>query len=234
MVQIARARGVDVITGEGLSEALRGVDVVIDVSNPTPDPAAAARNVVGACIARGVQRVVLLTIACLEQAAFDGYPTFAAKRAAKKIVLDSQVPATIVTSTQFHEFATNPAAVICNDDEVIVQDWLIQPVAADTVADVLVEAALAQTRAPRTITGPHAIRLPRLTAKYLAAQGDKRRVRAVKPVPAALAAGVLLAPSHAAVVGPDVDTWLQTLMLPRTDGNSDQPEKPRSRGFLRV
>jgi hypothetical protein len=70
------------------------------------------------------------------------------------------VPATIVKSTQFHEFATNPAAVVFKNHEVVVEDWLIQPIAADTVSDVLVEAALGQTRASRTITGPHAIRLP--------------------------------------------------------------------------
>jgi len=40
-----------------------------------------------------------------------------------------------------------------DDGEVVAQDWLIQPVAADTVADVLVQAALGQTRMPRTITG---------------------------------------------------------------------------------
>jgi hypothetical protein len=83
-----------------------------------------------------------------------------AKRAAEGVVLNDAVPATIVKSTQFHEFATNPAAVVFKNHEVVVEDWLIQPIAADTVSDVLVEAALGQTRASRTITGPHAIRLP--------------------------------------------------------------------------
>ena len=95
------------------------------------------------------------------------------------MVLDSPVPATIVKSTQWYEFATNPAAVTCNDDEVTVEDWLIQPIAADSVADVLVEAALRQTHMPRTMTGPDVLRLPGLTSKFLARQGDGRRVRAV-------------------------------------------------------
>ena len=67
VVQIARAYGVDLITGKGLSEALRGVDVVIDVSNPMPTDdyseildtlTTAARNVVGACTSHGIQRLV--------------------------------------------------------------------------------------------------------------------------------------------------------------------------------
>jgi hypothetical protein len=99
-----------------------------------------------------------------------------------------------------------------DEDEVTVQDWLIQPVAADTVADVLVEAAVGQTRAPRIITGPHPIRLPELTSRLLVRQDDGRRVRTAQPANAALGAGALLPPGNAIVVGPDVDTWLQTLV----------------------
>ena len=36
VVELARAHGVDLISGCGLAEALEGVDIVIDVSNPTP------------------------------------------------------------------------------------------------------------------------------------------------------------------------------------------------------
>jgi uncharacterized protein YbjT (DUF2867 family) len=229
VVEISRAHGVDVISGRGLFQALAGVDVVIDVSNPMPADghasitqtvATATRNVVGACAARDIQRLVVLTIAGIEDPVFDGFPYYEAKRAAKDIVLEGPVPATIVKSTQWYEFATNPAAVSSHDGEVIVQDWLVQPIAADTVADVLVEAALSQTPAPRTITGPDAIRLPELTTKMLAQQGDNRRVRTVQPDLAALASGALLASDGAVVIGPDVDAWLLTLSPAGTDGDS--------------
>lgn len=229
VVEISRGQGVDVVSGRGLFEALAGVDVVIDVSNPMPADersnitqtvATATRNVVGACAARNVQRLVVLTVAGVEDPVFDGFPYYEAKRAAKAIILDGPVPATIVKSTQWYEFATNPAAVSSHDGEVTVQDWLIQPIAADTVADVLVEAALGQTHPPRTITGPEAVRLPELTSKLLAQQGDNRRVRAVQPALGALASGALLAADGAVVVGPDVDTWLRTLAPPSADGDS--------------
>ncbi len=58
-----------------------------------------------------------------------------------------------------HEFATSPAAVSFQEDEVRVEDWLIQPVAADTVADVPTEDAVgeARTTTTRTITGPEVV-----------------------------------------------------------------------------
>ena len=217
------------ITGRGLFQALAGVDVVIDVSNPMPADgqsnmtqtiATATRNVVGACAARDVGRLVVLTIAGIEDPSFDGFPYYEAKRVAKEIVLDGPVPVTLVKSTQWYEFATNPAAVSSRDGEVIVQDWLIQPIAADTVADVLVEAALGQTHPPRTITGPEAVRLPELTSKLLARRGDNRRVRAVQPPLGALRTGALLASDGAIVIGPDVDTWLHSLSPAGSDGDS--------------
>jgi uncharacterized protein YbjT (DUF2867 family) len=235
VVELARAHGVDLICGCGLADALEGVDIVIDVSNPMPTDdhadvthtlTTASRNLVDVCAAQEIQRLVVLTVAGIDDPVFDGFPYYAAKRAAKEIVLDGPVPTTIVTSTQWYEFATNPTAVSCNDDEVVVEDWLIQPIAADTVADVLVEAALGQTRTPRTITGPQDIRLPELTSKLLASQGDRRRVRTVPPALTALAGGALLAPNHAIVLGPDVDTWLDTLA---TDGASSSPPAARSK-----
>ena len=238
VVEISRAHGVDLLAGEGLAQALEGADVVIDVSNPVPADgwsnitqtlATASRNIVGACAAQEVPRLVVSTIAGIDDPVFDGFPYYEAKRASKEILLDGPVPTTIVKSTQWYEFATDPAAVSCNDGEVLVEDWLIQPIAADTVADVLVEAALGQTRTPRTITGPHAIRLPELTSKLLSRQGDERRVRAVQPAVAALGTGALLASDHAVVVGPDVDTWLHTLAPAGTDGSQGEDGSSKTR-----
>lgn len=235
VVEISREHGIDLFSGRDLSAALAGVDVAIDVSDPVPpEPfdisqtlATASRNIVGACATQEVQRLVVPTIAGIEDPGFDGIPYYQAKREAKNILLDGPVPTTVVKSTQWYECATHCDAVSCDAEQVIVEDWLIQPVAADTVADVLVEAALGQSHTPRTITGPHPIRLPELTSKLLVQQGDSRTVRAVPPAVAALANGALLASGHAVVVGPDVDTWLRTLAPPSTDGyhavDADEP-----------
>ncbi|ORB73332.1 SDR family oxidoreductase [Mycobacterium scrofulaceum] len=229
VVEVSREHGIDLLSGEGLYRAFKGVDVAIDVSNPVPDDGqptiaeafiTASRNLMGVCAAREVQRVVVSTLAGIDDPAFDGLPFFEAKRAAKEILLDGPVPTTVVKSTPWYESATGPTGPVnCDGDEVIVEDWLIQPIAADTVADVLVETALGQTHSPRTITGPDAIRLPELTSKVLARQGDSRRVRTVQPAVPGLAAGALLAPERAVVVGPGVETWLRSLPPAATDGH---------------
>jgi uncharacterized protein YbjT (DUF2867 family) len=232
-VEITRADGVDLISGQGLPQALEAVDVVIDLSNPAPTDesdltntiATAYHNLVGACASNAVQRIVALTIAGVDDPVFDEFAYYVAKRTAKEIMLDGPVPVTVVKSTHWHEFATDPAAVSFTDDEVIVEDWLIQPIAADTVADVLVEAALGQRRAPRTITGPQEVRLPDLTSRLLAVQGDHRRVRAVQPSLAAFAGGALLAPDHAIPLGPNIEAWLNSQAV---DGARDQPSSDES------
>jgi uncharacterized protein YbjT (DUF2867 family) len=219
IIEISRSHGVDLVSGQGLPEALQGIDVAIDVSNVLPDDSddivaahsQAARNLVAACVAGEVRRLVLLTIAAIDMPEFDDFPYYVAKRRQREIVLHSGVPTTIVKSTQFHEFAASPAAVTFTPTEAIVQDWLIQPIAADTVAEVLVVAAMGARSAPRTITGPDVIRLPELASKMLAVQGDHRRVRTQDPPLDALADGALLAPDHAVAIGPTIDTWLETV-----------------------
>ena len=221
VVAISRSTGVDLITGEGLSEALLGVDVVIDVSNAFPADdtvglhealTSATSNVVKNCVAQGVDHLVFLSIAGIEDAVFDDFPYYAAKRAQEGIVKESPIRSTIVKSTQWHEFSTNPAAVTFLDNEVLVEDWLIQPVAADTVAEVLVETALNPPGSVvKTITGPEEIRLPELTSRMLAQRGDPRNVRVMAPPLDALSEGVLLAPAHASELGPDIGIWLASL-----------------------
>jgi uncharacterized protein YbjT (DUF2867 family) len=219
VAEISRSHGVDLISREGLSAALAGVDVAVDASIvfPADDTldieeslSAAAWNMLDACTSQRVQRVVLLTIARIDNPVFDNFPYYRAKRAQKEIMLSNGAACTIVKSTHWHEFATNPAAVTFGEDEVVVEDWLIQPVSADTVADVLVEAALGGAGRPQTITGPDVVRLPELTAKLLQRQEDTRPVRAVAAQLPASTEGALLAPGDAAIIGPDVDTWLQT------------------------
>jgi uncharacterized protein YbjT (DUF2867 family) len=221
VVEVSRSRGVDLISGEGLAAALAGVDAVVDASNAFPTDESqelvetlttATRHVVDACAAQGVARLVFLSILGVENPVFDSFPYYLAKRRQEEIVGDSGLDATILKTSQWHEFATNPAAVTFRDDEVLVQDWLVQPVAADVVADVLVrEATSPSSGSLLSITGPEKIRLPELTGRVLEALGDRRPVRTIEPALAALSEGVLLAPEDAEVVGPDVDAWLRSL-----------------------
>lgn len=220
VVEVSRSHGVDLISANGLREALNGVDVAIDTSNPFPPDdsielqdalAKSAQNVVDACLSEGVRHLVFLSIVGVENPVFDQFPYYAAKRAQEQIVANSDLPSTIVKSTQFDEFAINPAAVTVNDDEVSVQDWLIQPIAAEAVADVLTEIAFSDDRPPtRRIAGPEPIRLPELTIKLLKDHHDSRAIRTIPPQLPELADGVLLASDEAEVLGPSIEEWLGT------------------------
>ena len=221
VVEVSRSHGADLVTGEGLTDALREVDVVVDASNPSPPDdtmslhealTTATANLVRACSSQGVARLVFLSISGIEKPLFDAVPYYVGKRGQEEALRTSPLRTTVLKTTQWHEFATNPAAVTFDDDEVVVQDWLIQPVAVGTVADVLVELAVSGApESVRTIAGPEVIRLPELTSRLLTHLGDPRPVRSVAPAVPALAEGALLAPANATVLGPTVDGWLETV-----------------------
>jgi uncharacterized protein YbjT (DUF2867 family) len=85
-IVVARSRGVDIATGEGLDDALVGVDTVIDVTNiQAPDAeatrnlfAAATRNLLAAEQHARVRHHVLLSIVGIDR--LDGNAHLAGKR----------------------------------------------------------------------------------------------------------------------------------------------------------
>lgn len=220
MVSMSRSSGVDLHTDEGLSAALSGVEVVVDASNAFPaDPVAdlvdtlagATRRLLEAAQHMGVERVVAVSITNVEKSVFDHFPYYVAKREQEKVVASSSLRTSIVKTTQWYEFATNPAAVTFGDDDVLVEDFLLQPVTADAVAEVVVAHALDPSASARVeLTGPEQIRLPELTQRLLSVRGETRPVKTVPAGLPELSAGALLAPESARVVGPTVAEWLPT------------------------
>src|SRR5487761_1377009 len=119
--------GVNSITGEGLKEAMAGARVVIDLANSPSfeDRAvleffeASGRNLLAAEAAAGVRHHVALSIVGTDRSD-NGY--FRAKVAQEKLIEASGIPYTIIRATQF------------------------QPIAADDVAPIVAEVALAVPR----------------------------------------------------------------------------------------
>src|SRR6201987_5149070 len=101
--------GVNTITGEGLKEALVGVQVVIDLANsPSFEDKAvleffetSGRNLLAAEAAAGSRHHVALSIVGIDRTD-NGY--FRAKVAQEKLIETSGIPYTIIRSTQFLEF----------------------------------------------------------------------------------------------------------------------------------
>src|SRR5690606_1971075 len=109
-VRISRSLGVDLLTGEGLDEALTGAEAVIDVTNAPPSDRAAAVSYFGTATANllaaeqraGVRHHVLLSIVGIHRV--EDNPHYAGKREQERLVSGGPVPWTIVPSTQFHDF----------------------------------------------------------------------------------------------------------------------------------
>lgn len=217
VVALDRAHGCDLLEGRGLVEKLRGADAVIDASQvaapdhdePTGPILEAARNLARAAEEAGVGRLVMLSINGVQDEGLRAFPFYAARFAQEQAVADASIPHTVVRSAQWFEFALNPAAATEHPDAVEVQDWAIQPLAAKTVGEFLVAAALGEHGdGVVTIAGRERFRLPELTARVLAHRGDERPVRTVDAPLPGLADGSLYAPEDALLLGPSLQEWL--------------------------
>jgi uncharacterized protein YbjT (DUF2867 family) len=174
--------GVNTITGEGLKEALADAQVVIDLANsPSFEDKAvleffetSGRNLLAAEAAAGVQHHVALSIVGTDRSD-NGY--FRAKVAQEKLIVASGIPYTIIRSTQFMEFLRSIAAPGADGNTVRISPGLFQPIAADDVAAVVADVAIA---APRDgiveIAGPERAPFNEIIARYLKAVGDPREV----------------------------------------------------------
>ncbi|WP_114949129.1 SDR family oxidoreductase [Microvirga calopogonii] len=175
--------GINSITGEGLKEAMAGTQVVIDLANsPSFEDRAvleffetSGRNLLAAEAAAGVGHHIALSIVGTDRAPDNGY--FRAKVAQEKLIETSGIPYTIIRSTQFLEFLRAIADSSADGNRIRLSPGLFQPIAADDVAVVVADVALA---APRNgiveIAGPERAPFHEIVARYLKAVGDPRDV----------------------------------------------------------
>ena len=185
-VVMARSTGVDVTTGEGLDEALTGVEAVVDVTNSPAADAAGARAFFGAATERllaaeqraGVRHHVLLSIAGVHRV--EGNAHYAGKQLQEELVQAGPVPFTIVPATQFHEFAGMVVGWTWDGDTAVVPPLLMQPVAASDVGRVLAEPPPAHQRAALRIWPDRSSRISWtwLGARWLRAEKSSVSCRA--------------------------------------------------------
>jgi uncharacterized protein YbjT (DUF2867 family) len=190
---------VNTLTGEGLKEAVAGAQVVIDLANsPSFEDKAvleffetAGHNLLAAEAAAGVRHHVALSIVGTDRSD-NGY--FRAKVAQEKLIEASGIPYTIIRSTQFLEFLGGIAGSSADGNRVRISPGLFQPIAADDVAPIVADVALA---APRNgiveIAGPERAPFNEIGARYLKAVGDpdpRRPTSARVPVHAQRQSGI--------------------------------------------
>jgi uncharacterized protein YbjT (DUF2867 family) len=183
VVAASPSSGVNTVTGEGLAQALAGAQVVVDVANAPSweDKAVLAffetsgRNLLAAEVAAGVGHHVALSVVGTDRLLASGY--FRAKMAQEKLIKASPIPYTIVRATQFFEFVGGIAQLATEGQTVRLPPVLMQPIAADDVAAVMADVALAEPlNGTFDLAGPEPIRQDELVRQFLTATGDARKV----------------------------------------------------------
>jgi len=183
VVAASRASGADVLTGEGLADAVAGADVLVDMTNSPSfddDPvmdffSRSSANLVAAAKHSGVGHYVALSIVGSDDLPQSGY--MRAKVVQEKAIAESGLSYTIVRATQFQEFAAAIVGSLAVGDDVRVPDALIQPIAAD---DVAAEVARVTVGDPANgvvnIGGPEKVSFANLARMVLAKQGADKTV----------------------------------------------------------
>jgi uncharacterized protein YbjT (DUF2867 family) len=175
--------GVNTVTGEGLSAALDGASVVVDVSNSPSFEYAAAReffetsmrNLQAAEVAAAVGHHVALSVVGTELLSESGY--FRAKIVQEEMVKASPIPYTIVRATQFFEFVNGIVEAATEGNKVRLAPVMFQPMAADDVAEAVGRAAAAvPSKGVIETGGPERFRLDEFIRHVLADRHDPRVV----------------------------------------------------------
>jgi uncharacterized protein YbjT (DUF2867 family) len=182
VVPVSRREGVDVTTGQGLAEALRGAEVVVDVTD-TPSRTEAASveffDASTACLldaaaSAGAEHYVALSVVGTDRA-MAGY--FRAKALQEVRARRSPIPHSIVRATPFFESVDALSRADAHPDGVRVPPVLTRPVSTDDVAAEVAHVAVGLPLfGVLEVAGPEEYRLDDLTAKLLAARGDLRGV----------------------------------------------------------
>lgn len=190
VVVLSRSAGVDLVTGTGLSDALSGVDAVVDVASTQTVSAkestaffsAVTRHLLAGESEKGVGHHLALSIVGIDQAPQSYY---AGKVEQERIVRSGTVPWTILRATQFHEFAAQIRARASFGPVSIIPRMISQPIAAREVAERLIDLA---ERPPSgrvaDLGGPRRERMAQMVRGQARAIGKRALVLEV-PVPGA-------------------------------------------------
>jgi uncharacterized protein YbjT (DUF2867 family) len=133
---------VDLVTGQGLAEALNGCEVVVDTSNNSAKSASStlvrgSERLLAAGRAAGVAHHVCMSVVGCEQVPL-GY--FRVKAEQEKVVESGPVPWTLVRATQFHDYVAEQFRGMARLRVLAVPKAVLQPVAPAEVAAVVADA----------------------------------------------------------------------------------------------
>jgi uncharacterized protein YbjT (DUF2867 family) len=204
---------VDLITGDGLAEALAGADAVVDAVNSTRRPkktlVEGTARLLEAGAAAGVGHHLTISIVGIEHIPSSYYRD---KIAQQQAVEAGPVPWSILRATQFHQLLDMAFTYAARVGLRPTGAGRLQPIDPRVAAERLADAALAPPagRLP-DIAGPRIATISELSDAWASARGRRRlplRVPSIGKAGKALAAGELCAPDGAAG-GEDFKEWLR-------------------------
>jgi uncharacterized protein YbjT (DUF2867 family) len=175
--------GVNILTGEGLADVLKGAEVLVDVSNsPSFEEKAVMQffttstpNLLDHAKAAGVRHYVALSVVGTER--IPDSPYLRAKNAQEALIKEGGIPYSIVHATQFFEFVKRMADEATDGTTVRLPPVLIQPMAADDVAKAVARIAVgAPVNGTVDVAGPQQFRFDDLIRQSLSVRNDPRKV----------------------------------------------------------
>jgi uncharacterized protein YbjT (DUF2867 family) len=180
----------DLLTGEGLKDAVKGVDVIVHcASSPTKTrqiDVEGTERLLRAAAREGVSHFVFISIVGVDRNPY--YPYYRMKLEVERIIERSPAPWTILRATQFHEFVLRISQFLDRLPVMMMpKGFLLQPIDIGEVADRLVELALSEPVGHASdVGGPEVWTAAELARAYFEAAGRSRRVMEV-PVPGKMA-----------------------------------------------
>ena len=169
-----RATG-DVTTGDGLVDAMRGVDTVLHLATSAgAKDVAQTANVLDAARAAGVTHLVYISIVGVD---VNPYPYYRAKFESEQLIERSGIPFTILRATQFHDFIALFLHLQRKLPFIVSLNVPDQPIAVDEVAQRLVELVEAGPSGKvADIGGPEQLPLRTLIDTWQRAHGTRKPV----------------------------------------------------------
>jgi uncharacterized protein YbjT (DUF2867 family) len=196
-------RSADVVSGEGVADAVRKADCVINAVNAEKDARTllvdGTKRLLEACEAGSVKHYVAISIVGIDLVPLKYY---AIKLEEEGVVEQSKTPWSLLRATQFHNLVDTMFVRAARFGFVLApMGAKMQPIDVREVAAALVEAAEKgpNQRLP-DLGGPEVLLMKELAQQWLKAT---RRTRLIMPAPvpgkfgAALRAGGLCAPDRA-------------------------------------
>jgi uncharacterized protein YbjT (DUF2867 family) len=195
----------DLLTGEGLEQAVQGVDSIIHcASSPFRKPrqvdVEGTGRLLEAASEAGVSHLVYISIVGIDRAT--SYPYYRVKLETERLIEAGPIPPTILRATQFYDLVLTAMRFLGRLPVMVVpRGFLGQPIDAGEVAGRLVDLVLSGPagRVP-DIGGPEVGTMADAARDYLMVKGSRRRIFEI-PVPGktarALREGALVCPDRA-------------------------------------